>query len=184
MIVQARLCFDQTFNSGQTQNIPARRDFLFRPSANSFFEKRVTGKHTKKEFGRTCRGKSGFPSDSQESERHRLLGVIHPFRQESALGRLILLKVANHGARAVIDSEGSIPTKRKFFFREASHGEAYKKRIWSDLRGKSGFPSVPLGGSFFWRQRNIHPFRQNSSLCRSCFSEVANQRARSLVHSE
>ena len=30
-----------------------RMKFLFRPSANSFFEKRVTGKHTKKEFGRT-----------------------------------------------------------------------------------------------------------------------------------
>ena len=25
-----------------------------------------------------------------------------------------------------------VPTKRKFFFREASHGEAYEKRIWSD----------------------------------------------------
>ena len=40
---------------------------LFRPNANSFFEKHVTGKHTKKEFGRTLRGKSGFPSVPLES---------------------------------------------------------------------------------------------------------------------
>ena len=38
---------------------PAQRR---RPNANSFFEKRVTGEQTKKEFGRTCRGKSDFPS--------------------------------------------------------------------------------------------------------------------------
>ena len=38
-----------------------------RPNANSFFEKQVTGKHTKKEFGRTSRGKSGFPSVPLES---------------------------------------------------------------------------------------------------------------------
>ena len=51
----------------------------------------------------------------------------HPFPRNAALCRLRFTEVVNHGARAVIDSEVSIPTKRKFFFREASHGEAYEK---------------------------------------------------------
>ena len=81
---------------------PAQRR---RPNANSFFEKRVTGEQTKKEFGRTCRGKSGFPSVPLESSFFWQQRNIHPFRQDSALVRLVLSEVAIRGARAVNRSE-------------------------------------------------------------------------------
>ena len=88
---------------------------LFRPSANSFFEKRVTGKHTKKEFGRTLRGKSGFPSVPQGGSFFRQQRNIHPFRQNSSLRRSCFIEVVIRGARAAIHSKFNFPAKRDFF---------------------------------------------------------------------
>ena len=99
------------FPSGEKlkQEADANHPFpLFRPNANSFFEKRVTGKHTKKEFGRTYRGKSGFPSVPQGTggrcpcEPFTLLG------KTDRLSRSCFAEVVIRGARAANRSESSI----------------------------------------------------------------------------
>ena len=61
-------------------------------------------------------------------------------------------------------STTAIPTKRKFFFREARHREAYEKRIWSDFKGKVRFPLWLARDRRALPLRGIHPFRENSSL--------------------
>ena len=78
----------------------------------------------------------------------------------------------------------AIPTKRKFFFREASHREAYEKRIWSDLQGKIRFPLCPARDRRALPLRAIHPFRENSSLGHSCFAEVVIRGARAANRSK
>ena len=136
-----------------------------RPNANSFFEKPVTGKHTKKEFGRTSRGKSGFPSVPLESSFFRQQRNIHPFRQNSSLGRFCFSVVSILGARAANRSESSIkndednfcnsrklikwllaPAHRRrpganSFFEKRVTGKHTKNEFGRTFRGKSGFPS-------------------------------------------
>ena len=85
-----------------------RMKFLFRPSANSFFEKRVTGKHTKKEFGRTLRGKSGFPSVPQGTGGHCPCEPFTLLGKTVRLSRSCFAEVVIRGARAANRSESSI----------------------------------------------------------------------------
>ena len=81
---------------------------LIRPNANSFFEKRVTGKHTKKEFGRTCRGKSGFPSVPQGTGSRCPCEPFTPLGKTDRLSRSCFAEVVIRGARAANRSESSI----------------------------------------------------------------------------
>ena len=126
------------------------------------------------------------------------------FKRNAALCRLRFTEVANHGARAVIDSELSFysgQTRFLFAFEPSfAAGERLvledvrfadsfsflvpQKQIGRTLRGKYGFPSVPLVSSFFGSSGTFTPLGKTVRLSRSCFAEVANQRAWSLVHSE
>ena len=96
------------FPSGEKQSrrTDANHPFpLFRPSANSFFEKQVTGKHTKKEFGRTYRGKSGFPSDPQGTGGRCPCEPFTPLGKTVRLSRSCFAEVVIRGARAANRSE-------------------------------------------------------------------------------
>ena len=122
--------------------------------------------------GRACpanplRGGNGRFSPHQSALRTASLFL---FRKNKSAGLLQgktacfpLWRLAQ--ARSIRQSPlSAIPTKRKFFFREASHWEAYEKRIWSDFKGKVRFPLCSASKQFFRQQRNIHPFRENRSL--------------------
>ena len=139
MIVQARLCFDQTFNSGQKQNIPARRKFLFRPNAICFCSVGRLSPQAKDLCGKLSALRTVQRLDPQKQIGRTSSG-------ENSLFSPLAISQARSSRQSPFSA---IPTKRKFFFRKACHRKAYKKRIWSDYRGKSGFPSVPLESSFF-----------------------------------
>ena len=78
-----------------------------------------------------------------------------------------------------------IPTKRKFFFREASHGEADEKRIWSDFKGKIRFPLCPAWKAVsFGSSGTFTLLGKTVRLGRSCFAEVTIHGTRAVNRSE
>ena len=82
-----------------------------RPNANSFFEKQVTGKQTKKEFGRTY----GFPSVPQGTGGRCPCEPFTPLGKTVRLSRSCFTEVVIRGARAANRSESSIKNDEEFF---------------------------------------------------------------------
>ena len=101
------------------------------------------GKHTKKEFGRTLRGKSGFPSDPQGTEGRCPCEAFTLLGKTDRLSRSCFAEVVIRGARAASRSELSFYSDQAqiLFSNSKSPGSIRKKNLVG-LTGES--PVSPL----------------------------------------